>query len=73
MQILILAKQMNPGQTESFLNQYEEAVKDLLVTYELIWKTTTQDNCRLRINVLPSDEGLKVSFTLKHLPLVDRR
>ena len=33
LQILILAKQMNPGQAESFLNQYEEAVKDLLVTY----------------------------------------
>ena len=33
LQILILAEQMNPGQTDFFLNQYEEAVKDPLVRY----------------------------------------
>ena len=33
LQILLLAKQMNPGQTDLFLNLYEEAVKDPLVTY----------------------------------------
>ena len=29
---------MYPGQTVLFLNQYEEAVKDLLVICWLIWK-----------------------------------
>ena len=31
LQVLTLAKQMYPGQTDFFLNQCEEAVKDLLV------------------------------------------
>ena len=57
MKILFLAKQMYPGQTDLFLNLYEEAVK-IPFGYVLIdLKTTTQDNCRLRINVPPNDEG----------------
>ena len=50
LQILTLAKQMYPGQTDFFLNQYEEAVKRPF-GYPLIdQKTTTQDNCRLQTN-----------------------
>ena len=48
---------MYPGQMDFFLNQYEEAVK-IPFGYLLIdLKTTTQDNRRLRTNVLPSEEG----------------
>ena len=57
LQILTLAKQMYPGQTDFFLNHYEEAVKR---PFGYLWtdlKTTTQDNCRLRTNVLPSEDG----------------
>ena len=57
LQVLTLAKQVYPGQTDFFLNQYKEAVKrpfGYLLTH---LKTTTQDNCRLRTNVLPSEEG----------------
>ena len=57
MQILTLAKQMYPGQTDFFLNQYEEAVKRPFDYLLIDLKTTTQDNCRLRTNVLPSEEG----------------
>ena len=43
LQMLTLAKQMYPGQTDFFLKQYEKAV----ISYLLIdLKTTTQDNCR---------------------------
>ena len=42
-----------------FLNQYEEAVK-IPFGYPLIdQKTSTQDNCRQRTNVLHSEEGFK--------------
>ena len=37
LQILTLAKQMYPGQTDFFLNQYEEAVNRLVICW-LIWK-----------------------------------
>ena len=57
LQILTLAKQMYPGQTDFFLNQYEEAVKRPFGYLLIDLKTTTQDNCRLRTNVLPSGEG----------------
>ena len=56
-QILILAKQMYPGQTDFFLHQYEEAEKKPFGYVLIDLKTTTQDNCGPRINVLPSDEG----------------
>ena len=57
LQILTLAKQMYPGQTDLFLNQYEKAVKRPFGYLLIDLKTTTQDNCRLRTNVLPSEEG----------------
>ena len=56
LQVLTLAKQMYPGQTDFFLNQYEEAVKRPFGYLLIDLKTTTQDNCRLRTNVLPSEE-----------------
>ena len=50
---------MYPGKTDFFLHQYEEAVK-IPFGYPLIdQKTSTQDNCRLRTNVLRSEEGFK--------------
>ena len=51
---------MSPGQTECrlFLNQYEEAVKRPFGYLLIDLKTNTQDNCRLRTNVLPSEGGM---------------
>ena len=57
MQILTLAKQMYPGQTDFFLNQYEEAIKRPFGYMLIDLKTTTQDSCRQRTNVLPSEGG----------------
>ena len=50
---------MYPGKTDFFLNQYEEAVKRPFGYLLIDLKTTsgTQDNCRLRTNVLPSEES----------------
>ena len=45
---------MYPGQTDFFLNQYEGAVKRPFGYLLIDLKTTNQDNCRLRTNVLPS-------------------
>ena len=53
LQILTLAKQMYPEQTDFFLNQYEEAVKGSFGYLLIDLKTTTQD----KTNVLPSEEG----------------
>ena len=58
LQILTLAKQMYPGQTDFFLNQYEEALKRPFGYLLIDLKTTTQDNCRFRTNVLPSEDAL---------------
>ena len=56
LQILTLAKQMYPRQTDFILKQHEEAVK-IPFGYLLIdLKTTTQDNCPVRTNVL-GEEG----------------
>ena len=49
--ILTLAKQMYPGKTDFFLNQYEEAVKRPFGYLLIDLKTTTQDSCQLRTNV----------------------
>ena len=57
LQILTLVKQMYPGPIDLFLNQYEEAVKRPFGYLLIDLKTTTQDNSRLRTNVLPSEEG----------------
>ena len=48
LQILTLAKEMYPGQTDFFLNQHEEAVKRPFGYLVIDLKTTTQDNFRLR-------------------------
>ena len=53
LQILTLAKQMYPGRTYFFLNQYEEAVREPYGYLLIDLKTTTQDDCRLRTNVPP--------------------
>ena len=68
MQILTLAKQMYPGQTDFFLNQYEEAVKRPFDYLLIDLKTTTQDNCRLRTNVLPSEEGFNQAGFKENIP-----
>ena len=56
LQILTLAKQMYPRQTDWFLRQYEEAVQRPFGYLFVDLKSTTQDNCRLRTNVLPNEE-----------------
>ena len=68
LQILTLAKQMYPEQTDSFLNQYEEAVKRPFGYLLIDLKTTTQDNCRLRTNVLPSEEGFNQAGFQENIP-----
>ena len=57
LQILTLAKQMYPGQTDFFLNQYEEAVKRPSGYLLTDLKTTSQENFRQQTNVLPNEEG----------------
>ena len=57
LQILTMAKQMYPRQTDFILKQLEEAVKRPFGYLLIDLKTTTQDNCRVRTNVLPSEEG----------------
>ena len=57
LQILTLAKQMFPWQTDFILKQHEEAVKRPFGYLLIDLKTTTQDNCRRPTNVLPSEEG----------------
>ena len=57
LQILTLAKQMYPGQTDFFLNQYEEAVKRPSGYLLIDLKTTSQENFRQQANVLPNEEG----------------
>ena len=68
LQILTLAKQMYPEQTDSFLNQYEEAVKRPFGYLLVDLKTTTQDNCRLRTNVLPIEEGFNQAGFQENIP-----
>ena len=68
LQILTLAKQMYPGQTDLFLNQYEEVVKRSFGYLLIDLKTTTQDNCRLRTNVLPSEEGFNQAGFQENIP-----
>ena len=48
---------MFPGRTDFFLKQYEEAVRRPYGYLLIDLKTTTQDDCRLRTNVLPGEEG----------------
>ena len=48
---------MYPGRTDFFLKQYEEAVRRPYGYLLIDLKTTTRDDCRLRTNVLPGEEG----------------
>jgi len=50
---------MYPGRTDFFLKPYEEAVKRPYGYLLIDLKTTSRDDCRLRTNVLPGEEGLK--------------
>ena len=59
---------MYPGQTDFFLNEYEEVVKRPFGYLLIDLKTTTQDNCRLRTNVLPSEEGFKQTGFQENIP-----
>ena len=68
LQILTLAKQMYPGQTDLFLNQYEEVVKRSFGYLLIDLKTTTQDNCQLRTNVLPREEGFNQAGFQENIP-----
>ena len=56
LQILTLAKQMYPRQTDFILKQHEEAVKRPFGYLLIDLKTTTQDNCPVQTNVL-GEEG----------------
>ena len=68
LQNLTLAKQMYPGQTYFFLNQYEEAVKRPFGYLLIDLKTTTQDNCPLRKNLLPCEEGFTQAGYQENIP-----
>ena len=68
LQILTLAKQMYPGRTDFFLKQYEEAVRRPYRYLLIDLKTTTQDDCRLRTNVLPGEKDL-IKQRLKKISL----
>ena len=59
---------MYPGQTDFFLNQYEEAVKRPFGYLLIDLKTTNQDNCRLRTNVLPTEEGFNQAGSQENIP-----
>ena len=56
LQIVTLAKRMYPGQTHFFIQRYEEAVQRPFGYLLVDLKTTPQDSCRLRTNVLPGEE-----------------
>ena len=68
LQNAILAKQMYPGQTYFFINQYEESVKRPFGYLLIDIKTTTQDNCSLLKNLLPSEEGLNQAGYQENIP-----
>ena len=68
LQILTLAKQMYPGQTDFFLNQYKDAVKRPFGYLLIDLKTSTQDSSRLGTNVLPSEEGFNQAVFQENIP-----
>ena len=68
LQVLTLAKQMYPGCTNFFLKQYEEAVRTSYGYLLIELKTTTQDGCRLRTNVLPGEEGFNQVAMEENIP-----
>ena len=68
LQVLTLAKQMYPGRTDFFLKQYEEAVRRPYGYLLIDLKTTTQDDCRLRTNVLPGEERFNQVAMEENIP-----
>ena len=68
LQVLTLAKQMYPGRTDFFLKQYEEAVRRPYGYLLIDLKTTTQDDCRLRTNVLSVEEGFNQVAMEENIP-----
>jgi len=47
---------MYPGHTDFFIKRYDEAVRRPFGYLLVNLKTTTEDNCRLRMNVLPGED-----------------
>ena len=68
LQVLTLAKQMYSGRTNFFLKQYEEAVRRPYGYLLIDLKTTTQDDCRVRTNVLPGEEGFNQVAMEENIP-----
>ena len=68
LQVLTLAKQMYPGRTDFFLKQYEGAVRRPFGYLLIDLKTTTQDDCRLRTNVLPGEERFNQAGMQENIP-----
>ena len=54
-QILVLARQVNPGHVQEFMKSYEEATKRPHGYLMLDLKPTTDDQHRLKSNVLPEE------------------
>ena len=65
---LQVLKQMYPGRTDFFLKQYEEAVRRPYGYVLIDLKTTTQDGCRLRTDVLPGEEGFNQVAMEENIP-----
>ena len=61
MQIMTLAKQMSPRNTQQFLQTYEDALKRPYGYLFVDLKPSTPDHCRLRNNVLPGEEKFNFS------------
>jgi len=59
---------MYPELTDFFLKQYEEAVRRPYSYLLIDLKTTTQDDCRLRTNVLPGEEGFNQVGVEENIP-----
>ena len=72
MQILTLAKQMSPRNTQQFLQTYEDAVKRPYGYLFVDLKPSTPDHCRLRKNVLPGEEKFNFSSHDNYTGLVSQ-
>ena len=59
---------MYPVDTDFFLKQYKEAVRRPYGYLLIDLKTTTQDDCRPRTNVLPGEEGFNQVAMEENIP-----
>ena len=59
---------MYPGRTDFFLKQHEKAVRRPYGYFLIDLKTTTQDDCRLRTNVLHGEEGFNQAAMEENIP-----